>query len=193
MEQLSKLPKWAQYLIALGVGVLILALVYFLVIKGQIKTNEQLKKKSQDLQSQIAQGKKAEAEEESLKLQIEEIKKQIEIIKTIIPQDPETGKLLRVFQNLGRDLNLNFTSISPKPVTTGDLYNQQIYDIEVKGGFHQLGLFFDKLAHLRRVVNIQGLSIKGSSGKGADTIVAKFQAIIYMQNPQAFQETEAKK
>jgi type IV pilus assembly protein PilO len=193
MEQLSKLPKWAQYLIALGVGVLILALVYFLVIKGQIKTNEQLKKKSQDLQSQIAQGKKAEAEEESLKLQIEQIKKELEIIKTIIPEDPETGKLLRVFQNLGRDLNLNFTSISPKPVTTGDLYNQQIYDIEVKGGFHQLAMFFDKLAHLRRVVNIQGLSIKGSSGKGADTIVAKFQAIIYMQNPQAFQETEAKK
>jgi len=54
-------------------------------------------------------------------------------------------------------------------------------------------MFFDKLAHLRRVVNIQGLSIKGSSGKGTNTIVAKFQAIIYMQNPQAFQETEAKK
>ncbi len=193
MDQLSKLPKWAQYLIALGVGVLILALVYFLVVKGQIKTNEQLKKKSQDLQSQIAQGKKAEAEAESLKLQIEQIKKELEIIKTIIPEDPETGKLLRVFQNLGRDLNLNFTSISPKPVTTGDLYNQQIYDIEVKGGFHQLAMFFDKLAHLRRVVNIQGLSIKGSSGKGTNTIVAKFQAIIYMQNPQAFQETEAKK
>jgi len=56
-----------------------------------------------------------------------------------------------------------------------------------------LAMFFDKLAHLRRVVNIQGLSIKGSSGKGTNTIVAKFQAIIYMQNPQAFQETEAKK
>lgn len=193
MEQLAKLPKYAQYLVAVGVGALVLVLVYFFVIKGQIVTKKKLTKQSQDLQAQIAQGKKAKAEEEALKLQIEQIKKELEIIKTIIPEDPETGKLLRVFQNLGRDLNLTFTTISPKSVSPGDLYSQQPYAIEVKGGFHQLAVFFDKLAHLRRVINIQGLSIKAASGKGAETIVAKFQAVVYMQNPEAFKETEAKK
>ncbi|NMB99427.1 MAG: type 4a pilus biogenesis protein PilO [Thermoanaerobaculaceae bacterium] len=194
MEQLSKLPKVAQFIIALVIGVVILVAGYFLVIKGQIQTNKNLQKKSQDLQSQIQQGKEAVKNEESLKLQIEQIMKELEIVKTIIPADPETGKLLRVFQNLARDLNLTFTTISPKQIVSGELYNQQAYDIEVKGGYHQLAQFFDKLAHLRRVVNIEGLSIKASSGsKDAATITAKFQAIIYMQNPDAFKETEAKK
>lgn len=194
MEQLSKLPKVAQFIIALVIGVVIIVAGYFLVIKGQIQTNKNLQKKSQDLQSQIQQGKEAVKNEESLKLQIEQIMKELEIVKTIIPADPETGKLLRVFQNLARDLNLTFTTITPKQITTGELYNQQAYDIEVKGGYHQLAQFFDKLAHLRRVVNIEGLSIKAASGsKDAATITAKFQAIIYMQNPNAFKETEAKK
>lgn len=194
MEQLSKLPKVAQFIIALVIGVVILVAGYFLVIKGQIQTNKNLQKKSQDLQSQIQQGKEAVKNEESLKLQIEQIMKELEIVKTIIPADPETGKLLRVFQNLARDLNLTFTTISPKQIVSGELYNQQAYDIEVKGGYHQLAQFFDKLAHLRRVVNIEGLSIKAASGsKDAATITAKFQAIIYMQNPDAFKETEAKK
>lgn len=194
MEQLSKLPKVAQFIIALVIGVVILVAGYFLVIKGQIQTNKNLQKKSQDLQSQIQQGKEAVKNEESLKLQIEQIMKELEIVKTIIPADPETGKLLRVFQNLARDLNLTFTTITPKQITTGELYNQQAYDIEVKGGYHQLAQFFDKLAHLRRVVNIEGLSIKAAtSSKDASTITAKFQAIIYMQNPDAFKETEAKK
>lgn len=194
MEQLAKLPKIAQYIIALVLGIIILVLGYYFVIKGQIQTNKNLQKKSQDLQSQIQQGKEAVKNEESLKLQIEQIKKELEVVKTIIPSDPETGKLLRVFQNLARDLNLNFTTITPKQITSGELYNQQAYDIEIKGGYHQLAQFFDKLAHLRRVINIEGLSVKTVTGsKDASTISAKFQAVIYMQNPEAFKESEGKK
>lgn len=194
MEQLSKLPKIAQFVIALVIGIVILVAGYFFIIKGQIQTNKKLQKKSQDLQSQIQQGKEAVKNEESLKLQIEQIMKELEIVKTIIPAEPETGKLLRVFQNLARDLSLNFSTITPKQITTGELYNQQAYDIEIRGGYHQLAQFFDKLAHLRRVVNIEGLTIKAATGaKDASTISAKFQAIIYMQNPNAFKETETTK
>lgn len=193
MEQLAKLPKIAQYGIAVAIGLVLLIVGYFFVIKNQINTNKNLKKKSQELQAQIAQGKQAQANEENLKIQIEQIKKELEIVKTIIPEDPETGKLLRVFQNLARDLNLNFKTINPKQIQEGDLYNQQAYDIEITGGYHQLAQFFDKLANLRRIINIEGLTIKAASGKGQETINAKFQAIIYMQNPNAFKETEAKK
>lgn len=192
MEQLAKLPKAAQYIIAIVLGAAILAAGYFFVVQGQTKKYKTLEKKSGELQSQIQQGKEAAKKAELLAIQIEQIKKELEIVKTIIPEDPETGKLLRVFQNLARDLNLTFTTISPKAITPGDLYNQQAYDIEVKGGYHQLAQFFDKLAHLRRVVNVENLTIKASSAKDA-VIQSKFQAIIYTQNPNAFQETEAKK
>jgi len=192
MEQLAKLPKSAQYIIALVLGAAILAAGYFFVIKGQKQTFNNLEKKSGELQSQIQQGKEAAKKAELLAIQIEQIRKELEIVKTIIPEDPETGKLLRVFQNLARDLSLTFTTISPKAITPGELYNQQAYDIEVKGGYHQLAQFFDKLAHLRRVVNVENLSIKASSAKDA-VIQSKFQAVIYTQNPNAFQETEAKK
>ncbi|HNQ79267.1 MAG TPA: type 4a pilus biogenesis protein PilO [Acidobacteriota bacterium] len=192
MEQLAKLPKAAQYIIAIVLGAAILAAGYFFIIQGQVKKYTALEKKSGELQSQIQQGKEAAKKAELLAIQIEQIKKELEIVKTIIPEDPETGKLLRVFQNLARDLNLTFTTISPKKITPGDLYNQQAYDIEVRGGYHQLAQFFDKLAHLRRVVNIDNLSIKASTAKDS-VIQSKFQAIIYTQNPDAFKETEAKK
>lgn len=192
MEQLAKLPKSAQYIISIVIGAAILAAGYFFIIKGQAKKFDSLEKKSGELQSQIQQGKEAAKKAELLAIQIEQIKKELEIVKTIIPEDPETGKLLRVFQNLARDLNLTFTTISPKKITPGDLYNQQAYDIEVRGGYHQLAQFFDKLAHLRRVVNVDNLSIKASTAKDA-VIQSKFQAIIYTQNPDAFKETEAKK
>lgn len=192
MEQLAKLPKSAQYILAIVIGAAILAAGYFFVVKGQVKTFKSLEKKSGELQSQIQQGKEAAKKAELLAIQIDQIKKELEIVKTIIPEDPETGKLLRVFQNLARDLNLTFTTISPKAITPGELYNQQAYDIEVKGGYHQLAQFFNKLAHLRRVVNVENLTIKASSAKDA-VIQSKFQAIIYTQNPNAFQETEAKK
>ena len=47
------------------------------------------------------------------------------------------------------------------------------------------------LAHMRRIVNISGLQMKASTQKNV-TVDAQFNAVVYMQNPQAFQAMEKK-
>ncbi len=82
-------------------------------------------------------------------------------------------------------------AISPKPITKKDLYSEQAYGIDVQGGYHDLALFFDKIAHMRRIVNISNLDMGASNKKGA-TVSAKFNALVYMQNPEAFKALEKK-
>jgi type IV pilus assembly protein PilO len=38
--------------------------------------------------------------------------------------------------------------------------------MEVIGGYHNLALFFDKVARLSRIVNISNVQIKGAKGSG---------------------------
>ncbi len=193
MEQFAKLPRWAQFVTTLVFGAILVAAAWWGVISNQRQRNAAMIKTSLDLESQIRQGKEAQRRADELQRQIDLILRELEVVKSIIPVEPETGKLLRVFQGFARDQNLAIKSISPAAVAKGELYSQQPYEVEVAGGYHDLALFFDKLAHMRRIVNVSRLSISAvAAGKGSATITSRFQSIVYMQNPEAFQDLEKK-
>lgn len=192
MEQFAKFPRAVQFVVVIVLGAALLGGSYWFVIKGQRETLNARTKESLDLDSQIRQGKEAQRRVDELQRQIDMILRELEVVKSIIPVEPETGKLLRVFQSFARDQNLAIQAISPKNIEKKELYSEQAYDVEIAGGYHDLAMFMDKVAHMRRIVNVGSLEVKNSTGKGAATINAKFQSIVYMQNPESFQGLENK-
>jgi type IV pilus assembly protein PilO len=191
MEQFAKLPRWAQFVVTLLVGGLIFGAAWFAWLSPQRETLQRNLAQRDELEGKIRQGKEAQRRVDELNRQIELIRRDLEVLKSIIPIDPETGKLLRVFQSYARDQNLNIVKISPRPIDKKDLYSEQAYNIEMTGGYHDLASFFDKIAHMRRIVNIGNLEMSGATGRGY-TVSAKFNSLVYMQNPEAFQALEKK-
>ncbi|MEW5764777.1 MAG: type 4a pilus biogenesis protein PilO [Acidobacteriota bacterium] len=191
MDRFAKLPKWAQLVVTLLFCGLIFPATWFVFLADQRTTLQSRRQQRDELEGQIQQGKEAMRRVDELNRQIDLIRRDLEVLKSIIPLDPETGKLLRVFQSYARDQNLNILRINPTPVAKRELYSEQAYGIEVGGGYHDLALFFDKVAHMRRIVNITNLDMASSTRKGA-TITAKFNSVVYMQNPEAFQGLENK-
>ena len=193
MEQFARFPRIAQILIVLALGFVLLGVAWFAwPISQQREELQSLQKRSQDLETQIRQGIEAQKRADELQRQIDQILRELEVVKSIIPVEPETGRLLRVFQSFARDQNLVIKGISPKKIVQKELVSEQPYDVEVAGGYHDLAMFFDKLAHMRRVVNVGNLEVKNHTGKGAATVEAKFQSIVYIQNPESFQGLEKK-
>ena len=191
MEQFGKLPMWGQWVAILLVCVLLVVTGWYAWLSNQKQTMASRMKQVDDLEGQIRQGKEAQKRVDELNRQIDTILRDLELLKSIMPMDPETGKLLRVFQGFARDQSLNIKKISPQAITAQELYSQQAYGMSVAGGYHDMALFFDKLAHMRRIVNISGLQMKASTQKNV-TVDAQFNAVVYMQNPQAFQAMEKK-
>lgn len=192
MEQFTKLPRWGQFVVVLMICVLLAVAAWYGFISGQKSALEQRMKLTVDLQGQIKQGQEAQRRVDELNRQIDAIRHDLDVLKSIIPMDPETGKLLRVFQSYARDQNLTITRISPSAITRRELYSEQSYGMDVAGGYHDIALFFDKLAHMRRIVNISDLTMKASTKKDV-TVQSKFNAVVYMQNPDAFTALEGKK
>jgi len=191
MEMFTKLPLWGQWVVVLLFCALIAVTGWYAWLSGQKQTMENRMKQVDELDGQIRQGKEAQRRVDELNRQIDTILRDLELLKSIMPLDPETGKLLRVFQGYARDQNLNIQKISPKPIVAKELYSEQAYGLDVSGGYHDMALFFDKIAHMRRIVNITGLNMKTATVKNA-TVGASFNAMVYMQNPQAFQAMEKK-
>lgn len=193
MEKFAGLPKWGQYLVTVIVAGILIFAIWYLFISDQKKKLEDLQKQSEQLAQDIRQGQEAQNRLDELNRQMEIILKDLEVFKSIIPADPQTGTLLRAFQSFARDQNLEIAKISPKGFNKKEMYSEQPYAMQVVGGYHDLALFFDKLAHMRRVVNVSGLDMSSVTRKKVAAVNAKFEAMVYMQNPEEPAATEEKK
>ena len=184
MEKFASLPKWGQYLATFIVAGLLIFALWYLLIKDQRVKGEDLDKQIGDLVQNIRQGQEAQKRLDELNRQMEIILRDLEVFKSIIPLDPQTGTLLRAFQSFARDQNLDISRISPQAFQKKELYTQQPYQIQVTGGYHDIALFFDKLAHMRRIVNVSGLELTSVVKKTQALVGARFDAMVYMQNPE---------
>lgn len=184
MEKFASLPKWGQYLATVIVAGILIFAIWYLFISDQRKKLEDLQKQSEQLAQDIRQGQEAQRRLDELNRQMEILLNDLEVFKSIIPPDPQTGTLLRAFQSFARDQNLEIAKISPKGFNKKDLYSEQPYAMQMVGGYHDLALFFDKLAHMRRIVNVSGLELAAVTRKRLPAVSAKFEAMVYMQNPE---------
>ena len=69
---------------------------------------------------------------------------------------------------------------------TKDFYQEWPIDIQVTGTYHNLAVFFDRVARLRRLVNIGNLKVKAESRQTINnTISATCQAktFVYVEKP----------
>jgi type IV pilus assembly protein PilO len=70
-----------------------------------------------------------------------------------LPETQEIPSLLAGVSEAGKDAGLEFLLFQPKPEVAKDFYAEIPVDISVSGTYHQLAVFFDKVANLPRVLS----------------------------------------
>ncbi len=100
-----------------------------------------------------------------------------------LPEQQEVANLLKQVTDLGAQSGLIFKLWRPgavAPAPSG-LYQELPVQVEVTGGYHQVGIFFEQIAGLDRIVNISEVKIdRDPNGQG---LLAKFTATAFAAPP----------
>jgi type IV pilus assembly protein PilO len=179
-EQILDLPAKQRFLIYGGGIVLIVLLHIFLFHfprSAEMKTKQErilsLREERSKLQELLKDREKAKAE-------ILQIEGRFNGVKAQLPEQKEIPELLRQVSNLGRDSGLEVTLFRQKEEVLLDLYAEVPVEMAVRGGYHQIALFFDKVRHLDRIVNVSDLSLKNPQpAEGQMYVEASFFATTY--------------
>ena len=179
-ERILNLPPRQRFLIYGGGAVLIVVLYIFLFHiprSAEIATKQgrrlSLEKERTKLQSSLKEREKTSAEALQIEGRFNEVKAQL-------PEQKEIPELLRQVSNLGRDSGLEVTLFRQKPEILYDLYAEVPVEMAVRGGYHQIALFFDKVRHLDRIVNVSDISVKNPQPiDGQMYVEASFFATTY--------------
>jgi len=96
----------------------------------------------------------------------------------LLPNTKEIPTLLKTITQLGSDSELEFRLFSPQRERMQDFYVEIPVSIEVKGNYHHVAVFFDKVGAMERIVNILNVSMAPDAARST-TLNTRCDAVTY--------------
>jgi type IV pilus assembly protein PilO len=180
LDQFFDLPLSRRVFIYGIVALLFFALYYFFLhlpgstLIAEKQTNiESLEAEKVKLLATLKGQEKLQAEVLKAEAEFQEATKQL-------PESKEIPDLLRQVSNLGRDSGLEITLFRQQGEILKEVYADVPVEMAVRGGYHQLALFFEKVRQLDRIVNIGDIVMKNPQMlDGRLQVEASFSATTY--------------
>lgn len=178
---IQNLPWYGQLLVFLVVGVVFFGIFYFVIYSPTQDEISSIVVQSEKLQEEI---RKAEKNESKLKkLEEEKLNNEaiMEQLKGILPEKQEVSQILRKIQAIASNARLKTSTFTFSNENKRDIYWEWPISISLEGNYHNLGLFFDQVARLKKIFTIDGLHISPLNSLSYDyTIQASFTATTYI-------------
>ena len=176
-EKVEKISKTQRMMIYFGaITILIGAFVYFFYLP-KYKTVDKLNQNYGKLEQQLATAKINAMQLGKFRNNMKKVEKDYRRVMKALPQKQEIPDLLESISEAGQVVGLEFLLFQPKAEIKKDFYAEIPVSIQVAGNYHNVGLFFDRVSNLPRIVTIQG--IKMTPLKGADKLITSCSAVTY--------------
>ncbi|MDY0219555.1 MAG: type 4a pilus biogenesis protein PilO [Desulfobacterium sp.] len=151
--------------------------VYFIYMPRQ----EQLKRVEDQLESlnrTLVSYRQKAAKLEKYEEKMTEAQARFNLAMKALPDKKEIPSLLTGISSSGSEAGLEFLLFQPKGQVNREFYAEIPVAIKVQGGYHQVAAFFDRVARLYRIVNIDDITIKSQSR--SDSLEVSCNAVTYM-------------
>jgi type IV pilus assembly protein PilO len=189
---LKNIPVYAKVIILVLIVLIPVVTFYFLVYSPKTKEIKQLDTKIAKLDNEIATAKVKVRRLDELKAEYEKLKLQLAELRQIMPEEKEVSVLLKQISDLG--LTSGLVIILWKPTSRiqdpEGVYVEIPVQVEVRGGYHDLGVFYSHISRLPRIVNISNIKLTAPSKTKVQNQLIK--AVFTASTFSAVEETEKK-
>ena len=197
---LTKLPFVGQLAVAVVLGLLIVGIFYWQVYSPMVEQETQKNAELTALQSDIRSLEVTANKLQEFQREVALREAKLETLKRILPADKETPELMKKVQYLAAQSNLLIKRFTPgatvnrefpidpapgakppapgapapaaKPPAIAEYYQEWPINVDVEGTYHNLGMFFDRVGRLSRLVNVGNLKIKNQPTPRASNTIA---------------------
>ncbi len=114
--------------------------------------------------------------------------------QTLLPKDAQAlERLLASFEMLAQEVGVGFVSFTPGQESVAEFYASRGVNLRIRGTFHGLMLFFDKLSKLDRLVELDSLRLQPAGQLTRDAqalLTADSQLIVFRALTDAEREAQ---
>ena len=176
----------SKRLLILGAALLVIMGVFYYFLYGA-KLNEKiaLSAKLEGIKNTVSEKQRLAANLPKLKKEIEDLNNQFKLALEALPNEKEIANLLENMSDAAKTARLDILTFKPGKETPKGFYAEVTIDMKVEGGYNSVISFFEKVAGMPRIVNINGLNItSGKEVRGDIMMSATFAATTFKFLPQ---------
>src|ERR1700681_588986 len=102
-----------------------------------------------------------------LKSQMDALSKQLETLKTIVPEEKEVDEFIRLVQGAAVTSNVQIRRLTAQPIMAREYHYDMPFEILADGPYFNILDFFGRLSRLSRIINVGDLDFADpSASKG---------------------------
>src|SRR6267154_62307 len=126
-----------------------------------------------------------------LKQQMDALSKQLETLKTIVPEEKETDEFIRLLQGAASASNVSIRRLKAQAIVPKEYHYEMPFEVQADGPYFNVLDFFGRLGRLSRIINVGDLTFddpdKSKSGKfpmrPGTTVSGIFTATTFFTKP----------
>jgi type IV pilus assembly protein PilO len=173
LDKIAKAPAGIKYGGLAGAVIALTALNFFLLVQpteDKIKAQvEQRRKLDNDLgeKSEIAQNLNERRRE------MDVLEQKLAEALTELPEKKEIDELLAQLNDVGKKSGLEIARVEPgkESVSGGEFFARIPIKMTVSGNYHEISMFLQEVANMRRIVNVNGIDLGRPTVKNEKVIL----------------------
>jgi type IV pilus assembly protein PilO len=150
-----------QGLVAAAIAVVLVLVGIYLPISPVAQEKDQVDKavvQKAQLTQEVQQLQVYKQRYGELKQQMDALSKQLDTLKTIVPEEKETDEFIRLLQGAASSSNVEIRRLVAKAVVPKDNnYYEMPFEIQADGPYFNILDFFGRLSRLSRIINVGDL------------------------------------
>ena len=171
-EKFEKLKKPHKLGIWVGTLVVLAAAWFFLMWQPMTTEIINLQEDIDKLDSRVLELQRTARDLNKITEQLEEIRRQFEMTKELLPESQELPTLIRSVSGHAKESGLNVTLFKPSgQETIQEFYAEVPFEINIEGPFLNQVSFFFKVGSLPRIVSFTGVKMGSPMVIGDDMIL----------------------
>ncbi len=182
-----KSPALQKILLAVLLSGGALSLYFFthLLPFGYPNTREQLGTLRADYEkksTELARARASVADLPRFEAEYTQLHQRWELASELLPTDRQMAALLRKITLAGQQTGVQFVVFRPAAPKPQQYHTEMPVQVQVQGGYHEVGSFLAELANLRRIVTVSELRLTSNNKQDGPTTAAEFTASAYSLN-----------
>jgi len=184
-----------QGLVAAAIAVVLVLLGIYLPFSPVAQEKDQVDKavvQKAQLTQEVQQLQVYQRRFGELKQEMDALNKQLDTLKSIVPEEKETDDFIRLLQGAAASSNVQIRRLVAKAVVPKDNnYYEMPFEVQADGPYFNVLDFFGRLSRLSRIINVGDLEFadpeKAKGGhyvmRPGSTVSGTFMATTYFTNP----------
>ncbi|MBW1744116.1 MAG: type 4a pilus biogenesis protein PilO [Deltaproteobacteria bacterium] len=162
-EKVAAIGRLQRILICVALFLILGGSFYMFFYKPKSEELNKLRDEYEVIQTKLFTAKAVAKDLEEFEKKYEEAEMKFKLALRLLPEKQEIPSLLEGISKSGKDSGLEFQFFQPGQEVHKGFYAEIPVSVRIQGGYHNIALFFDRIAKLPRIVNVLNIAMQAPS------------------------------